>query len=86
MVAPAPIEVLVPHENSDRVSAQIRYHGPLIAPVEKGAEVASLDVMVDDERVQSTPLVAGTAVSTGSFTDRALGAAKELAFGWVRAF
>ena len=47
VVAPAPVEALVPPE-SRPVSAQIRYHGPLIAPVEKGAEVASLDVMVDD--------------------------------------
>ncbi|UIJ73689.1 D-alanyl-D-alanine carboxypeptidase family protein [Aurantimonas sp. HBX-1] len=85
-VAAAPVSVLLPVEAGDRVRARIRYDGPLIAPVAEGDPVATLDVLVDGEPVLSQQLVAGSASPTGSFADRALGAAKELAFGWVRAF
>ncbi|MEH6720926.1 MAG: D-alanyl-D-alanine carboxypeptidase family protein [Aurantimonas endophytica] len=85
-VAETPVTVLLPVEAGERVRARIRYEGPLIAPVAKGDPVAALDVLVDGEPVLSQQLVAGNDSSAGSFTDRALGAAKELAFGWVRAF
>ncbi|TFF27890.1 D-alanyl-D-alanine carboxypeptidase [Jiella endophytica] len=86
LVAPEDISALLPREEGERLSARIRYDGPLAAPVEKGAEVASLDVMVDGEPVLTEPLAAGSAVAAGSFSDRAMGAVSELAFGWIRQF
>lgn len=85
-VAPKPVAVLLPVETGDRVRARIRYDGPLIAPVAEGEPIANLDVLVDGEPVLSQELLAGRGTETGSFADRALGAVKELAFGWVRAF
>ncbi|NDV88667.1 D-alanyl-D-alanine carboxypeptidase [Aurantimonas aggregata] len=86
VVAQTPVTALLPVEAGDRVRARIRYEGPLIAPVAEGAPVATLDVLVDGAPVLSQPLVAGAGSASGSFADRALGAARELAFGWVRAF
>ncbi|MEX6507954.1 D-alanyl-D-alanine carboxypeptidase family protein [Jiella sp. M17.18] len=86
LMAKRSVDILVPHHGEDRIKARIRYNGPLTAPIEAGETVASLDVMLDDRTVLSRDLVAGASVARGSFTDRALGAARELAFGWVRAF
>ena len=85
-VAPKPVAVLLPVDAGDRVRARMRYDGPLIAPVAEGAPIATLDVLVDGEPVLSQELHAGGGAEAGSFADRALGAMKELAFGWVRAF
>lgn len=86
LAANTAVTVLVPVEAPDLVSAQIRYNGPLIAPIEKGDQVASLDILVGEERVLSQALYAGASIVAGDFTDRAMGAAKELAVGWLRAF
>ncbi|MCQ0986207.1 D-alanyl-D-alanine carboxypeptidase family protein [Jiella marina] len=84
--APKPISALLPKSDDAGVTGQIRYEGPLTAPVEEGAAVASLDVMVDGQRVLSEPLIAANSVGNGNFVDRAVGAMRELAFGWLRAF
>lgn len=86
VAAPKEIAALLPSEEGGRISARIRYDGPLSAPIEAGATVARLDIMVDGEAVLSEPLVAARAVATGSFTDRAAGAVSELALGWLRQF
>ena len=86
LAAPKDIAALLPREEGERISARIRYDGPLAAPVEKDAEVARLDILVDGESVLSAPLVAARSVGTGSFSDRAMGAASELAVGWLRRF
>ncbi|MBP0617113.1 D-alanyl-D-alanine carboxypeptidase family protein [Jiella mangrovi] len=86
LIAPRHIAALLPREAGERISAQIRYEGPLAAPIEKGASVARLDVLVDGETVLSEPLVAERSVESGSFSDRAMGAVSELAFGWLRNF
>ncbi|HEX2019291.1 MAG TPA: D-alanyl-D-alanine carboxypeptidase family protein [Aurantimonas sp.] len=85
-IAAKPVTVLLPVEAGDRVRARIRYDGPLIAPVAEGDTIAALDVLVDGQPVLSQELHAGRGTQAGSFADRALGAMKELAFGWVRAF
>ena len=81
-----PVRALLPSGAEDLVAARIRYTGPLIAPIDKGEKVATLDVLVDGSPVLSSDLEARSAVSAGTFTDRAVGAAKELAVGWLRAF
>ncbi|MBO0902014.1 D-alanyl-D-alanine carboxypeptidase family protein [Jiella sonneratiae] len=86
LVAPKAIAALLPRDADERVSAAIRYDGPLAAPVAAGANVAHLDIMVDGARVLSEPLAAARSVGNGSFSDRAMGAVSELAFGWLRQF
>lgn len=81
-----PVKLLVPVDAQDRVSAQIRYNGPLIAPIQEGDSVASLEIRIDEDIVLTQALYAGTSVFAGDFADRAMGAVKELAVGWLRAF
>ena len=78
-------DALVPKGARDRMKAQIRYDGPLLAPLASGQKVASLDVTVDGQTIYSQDLFTANAVPTGSFADLAAGAAKELAVGWLRA-
>ena len=84
LAATEPVEALVPADAPELVSLQIRYLEPLIAPIAEGQTVASLDILVEGEPVLSRDLHAASAVAAGSFTDRALGAVRELAVGWLR--
>ncbi|NJR13264.1 MAG: D-alanyl-D-alanine carboxypeptidase [Phyllobacteriaceae bacterium] len=76
--------VLVPVDAGERLSAQLVYRGPLRAPVVAGTQVGKLMVRLDNEVVREFPLVAGEAVVPGGMRERAMGALKELAFGWLR--
>ncbi len=78
-------DALVPKGARGRMKAQIRYDGPLLAPLAENQKVATLDVTVDGETIYSQDLVTAKAVPVGSFADLATGAAKELAVGWMRA-
>ncbi len=74
----------VPKGRADLVRAEIRYDAPLHAPIEKDERIGSLQVTVDGKPVLDADLFAGAAVHEGSFSSRAIGAAQELAFGWIR--
>ena len=78
-------DALVPQGARDRMKAHIRYEAPLLAPLAEKQKVATLEVTVDGETVYSQDLFTAKAVPTGSFSDLAAGAAKELAVGWLRA-
>ncbi|MEF2551346.1 D-alanyl-D-alanine carboxypeptidase family protein [Aurantimonas sp. A2-1-M11] len=86
LAAREPVEALLPADAPELVSLQIRYLEPLLAPIAEGQAVASLDILVEGEPVLSRDLHAAHAVAAGSFTDRALGAVRELAVGWLRQF
>lgn len=85
LVTREPIVAYVPNDRPLSVSAQIRYEGPLRAPIAAGDKVARLEVLIDDRVSVSRDLYAGSAVAQGTFTSRAIDAAQELAFGWIRA-
>ncbi|WAJ30922.1 D-alanyl-D-alanine carboxypeptidase family protein [Antarcticirhabdus aurantiaca] len=85
LVARAPVVAFVPTDEADRVSASIRYDGPVLAPVAAGDRVGQMVVMIDDKPSLSVDLYAASSVDQGSFTERATDALAELAFGWVRA-
>ena len=76
---------LVPEGSRDRIKAQIRYDGPLMAPLAQDQKVATLDVTIDGQSVYSQDLYTARAVGVGGFTELAAGALKELALGWLRA-
>lgn len=81
-----PIEPLLPSGEPDQISAAVRYDAPLVAPIEAGSQVAMLDILVDEKIVLTVPLEAKRSVVQGSFAERALDAASELALGWLRAY
>lgn len=79
-----PVSILVPITNRDRLVARIVYEGPVVAPVEEGAQVGMLRVWVGETLSQETPLYAAESVGVGTLPQRALDAIGELMVGWMR--
>ena len=82
--AAGPLSIFVPITNRDRMIARIIYQGPVLAPVEEGAEIAVLRVWIGDTLSQETPLYAAESIGRGSLYQRAIDAIEELAVGWLR--
>ncbi|KAF0136755.1 MAG: D-alanyl-D-alanine carboxypeptidase (penicillin-binding protein 5/6), partial [Xanthobacteraceae bacterium] len=78
------VRLLLPRGQSDRVSAQIVYRGPVRAPVRQGAEVGKLRVMRGSQLALEVPVFAAADVAAGTLTQRALQGAWELSTGWIR--
>ena len=79
LVAPRNLAVTVPAGlASGSVKTQIRYEGPLVAPIKKGQEVAQLVVSTGDTPPQVVPLVAGEDVGRAGFFGRAWIGLKQL--------
>ncbi len=84
LVSPQPIKVFLMHGSDDRLTAKIVYQGPLVAPVEKGAQVARLKIWRGQQQILDAPLETGEAVGVGSLQQRALDAGVELALELLR--
>lgn len=84
LVSKKPVRVLVPRGESERVTARIIYTGPLKAPIQKGAEVARLQVNRGDMQALELPLYANEDVQEGTLSQRALDGLLEFSTGWVR--
>ena len=74
LIAQQPVNVLVPREASDRLTARIAYRGPLMAPVAANASVAELKLFLGEKEILSAPLRTSAAVDVGSLPKRALDA------------
>jgi D-alanyl-D-alanine carboxypeptidase (penicillin-binding protein 5/6) len=71
LVAPRNLAVTVPAGlSAGSIQTRIRYNGPLVAPITKGQEVASLVVTTGDTPPQIVPLVAGEDVGKAGFFTR----------------
>ena len=84
LVSKKPVRVLVPRGDGERVTARIVYTGPLKAPVQKGAEVARLQVNRGDMQAVEMPLYANEDIQEGTLSQRALDGLLEFSTGWVR--
>jgi len=84
LVSKKPVRVLVPRGDGERVTARITYTGPLTAPVQKGAEVARLQVNRGDMQALDMPLYANEDIQEGTLSQRALDGLLEFSTGWVR--
>ncbi|MCB1480289.1 MAG: D-alanyl-D-alanine carboxypeptidase family protein [Tepidamorphaceae bacterium] len=73
-----PIHLLVPKGAQPDLRARIVYQGPVDAPVEKGARIASLHVYDGDSELLSVPLYAQEDVDVGPLHKRALDSALAL--------
>lgn len=83
LVGKGAIRLFTPIGSSDRVRARIVYQGPLMPPVEAGAQVAELEVYIEDQLSQQSPLFAAETVEEGDIKRKALDALEELALGWI---
>ncbi len=81
--AKGPLKIFVPVGNRDRLRARIVYKGPVLAPVEEGARIATLQVEIGGVLSQETPLFAAESVGTGTISQRAYDALGELLLGWM---
>lgn len=78
------LQILLPITDRDRMKARIVYTGPVMAPVEKGQQIASLKVWIGDDLAQETPLYAAQSVPKGPIYRQALDALWELSIGWIQ--
>jgi D-alanyl-D-alanine carboxypeptidase (penicillin-binding protein 5/6) len=83
LVAKEPVDIYLPTNNPDRLSARIIYRWPLSAPVSAGQDVGVLRISAADRVVREVPLVTSQAIETGSLTSRATDALLELMFFWL---
>ncbi|WP_052954758.1 D-alanyl-D-alanine carboxypeptidase family protein [Microvirga vignae] len=84
LVSRKPVRVLVPRGDGERVTARIIYTGPLKAPIQKGAEVARLQVNRGEMQALEMPLYASEDIQEGTLSQRALDGLLEFSTGWVR--
>jgi serine-type D-Ala-D-Ala carboxypeptidase (penicillin-binding protein 5/6) len=83
LVANMPVDVYVPVNNPDRLSARVIYRWPLSAPVESGYRAGTLKIFSGTKMVREVPLFTDQAVTLGGLTRRALDAFVELSEGLV---
>lgn len=82
LIAPKPIDVLLPRGETLDYKLRVFYQGPLQAPVSEGIRVGELRVIGEMGTIYSTPLVTGGSVPVGSTGRKALDGLLELLFGW----
>jgi D-alanyl-D-alanine carboxypeptidase (penicillin-binding protein 5/6) len=85
LIAQNTIQLMVPKNSNERISARVVYRGPVEAPVEKGQNIGALKVFRNDNVVLEVPLMAAESVGTGSMSQRAFDAVGELVVGLFRA-
>ena len=78
LVAPRDLAVTLPAGLLADSKLQVRYKGPILAPIEKGQHVADLVVSTGQSPPQVMPLVAGEAVEEAGFFTRAWIGLKQL--------
>jgi D-alanyl-D-alanine carboxypeptidase (penicillin-binding protein 5/6) len=72
LTAPHAVIASVPRGSKAPVTMRVIYKGPLIAPIRKGAKVATLEIRVGDMAPGHVPLYAGGKVGKAGLTDRVL--------------
>lgn len=70
LIANRALYATVPRFARSRVQMKVRYRGPLVAPIQKGAQVADLEVLVDGVESSRIPLYAAEAVPVGGVLAR----------------
>ncbi|WP_457583197.1 D-alanyl-D-alanine carboxypeptidase family protein [Ensifer canadensis] len=83
LVAGGPVDVLLPVNNPERLTARVVYKWPLRAPVEAGAEVGVVRLWNGEKLLREVPVKTAAAVGKGTLSSRALDALQELFFFWL---
>jgi D-alanyl-D-alanine carboxypeptidase (penicillin-binding protein 5/6) len=83
LIGKGEVALYLPRGSRKCLSAQVNYTGPLMPPVEQGAQIAELRVFCDDQLVQVAPLYAAETVEEGDIVRKATDALKQLALGWM---
>jgi serine-type D-Ala-D-Ala carboxypeptidase (penicillin-binding protein 5/6) len=83
LVAGGPVDVLLPVNNPERLTARIVYRWPLSAPVAAGQQVGVVKLWNGEKLIKEVPVHTANAVGPGTLTSRALDALQELLFFWL---
>ena len=87
LLAKTPVDVYVPVDTPDRLSARIVYRWPLAAPVAENYEAGTLRVFLGARLVRELPLYTKESVAQGTLSRRAFDAFMELTesllFSWL---
>ncbi len=86
LVADGPVTLFQPKGATEKLIGRIVYDGPIAAPVEKGAKLATLKISRGQAAILDVPLRAAEAVPVGSLPRRALDASVELGSSLVRRY
>lgn len=85
LVATSDVRLMLPRNNSERLSAKVTYTGPVNAPVEAGRPTGMLKVWRGNILALEMPLATGESVGVGTNSQRAFDAATELVINLFRA-
>jgi D-alanyl-D-alanine carboxypeptidase (penicillin-binding protein 5/6) len=85
LVGSGPIQVMVPRNDEELLTARIDYTGPVPAPISKGQKIGALKVWRGDNLALDVPVMAAQDVGKGSMSQRAIDGATELVIGLFRA-
>lgn len=77
------VEIYLPIGSADFLKTRVAYNYPLMPPIKKGDQVATLKVWIDKTLTQETPLYAAEDVEKGGIVRRATDAFQELLTGWI---
>jgi D-alanyl-D-alanine carboxypeptidase (penicillin-binding protein 5/6) len=77
------LDILLPITDRDKMKARVVYIGPVMAPVDRGAQVATLKIWIGDDLSQETPLYAAQDIARGPIHRQAFDALTELLLGWL---
>ncbi len=83
LIGEGSIDIYLPRGNRRCLSATISYSAPILPPVSAGDRLAQLNILCDDQVIQTAPLYAAESVGKGDIVRRATDALWELAFGWI---
>ncbi|MCV9960351.1 D-alanyl-D-alanine carboxypeptidase [Pararhizobium sp. BT-229] len=83
LVTREPVDVLLPVNNMERLSAKVIYRWPLTVPLEAGREAGTLKIWNGERLLREVPVETAAAVGEGSLTRRAADALQELLFFWL---
>jgi len=83
LVTGGAVDVLVPVNNPDRLSARVVYQWPIRVPVVSGQTVGTLKIWSGERLLREIPVETAAAVESGSLTSRSLDALQELLFFWL---
>ena len=83
LVAKIPIDVFVPTNNPEKLSARITYRWPLTAPVAAGYQAGTVKIFSGETLLREVPLFTATAIGQGGLASRALDALTELMLFWL---
>ncbi len=82
LVGKGPVDLFLPRGSRDLIKGRVVYQGPVPAPIEEGQAVGSLEISLNGDVLQQTPLYAADDVGIGTLPQRAMDGLQELLLGW----